>query len=177
MNPIEQAVLPLMEQAMDKAEQWARSKIEAIGQDLVANNNDLNIIAPYPSSRTIHDRKEYELAMSKYRMYRYVCKGRAGSRRMNDPEFADLCQEKIDRFVAESREMASLSYEGFIAKLIAKVGKTPLSAELDGNHVWGSSILYIKHFDGSEEKWKTKCILNVSKLGKLFNQWPTRKIK
>jgi hypothetical protein len=30
---------------------------------------------------------------------------------------------------------------------------------------------------GTVERWKTQQIVNVSRLGKLFNQWPTRQLQ
>ena len=33
------------------------------------------------------------------------------------------------------------------------------------------------HADGTTHQWRTEMIINVSKLGALFNQWPTRKLK
>lgn len=61
-----------------------------------------------------------------------------------------------------------------MAKLIGKIGPVT-SATIKGNHVWGHSVLTITNPDAVVEHWKTRQIVNVSKLGKLFNQWPTRK--
>jgi hypothetical protein len=69
-----------------------------------------------------------------------------------------------------------MQYTAFIQKLEGKVG-AHTAAALDGSHVWGFSILTVTKADGTVEKWKTEQIINVSVLGKVFNQWPSRKVK
>ena len=40
-----------------------------------------------------------------------------------------------------------------------------------------ASVVKVTTVDGSSFKLSTKTIINFSKLGKLFNQFPTRKVK
>lgn len=61
-------------------------------------------------------------------------------------------------------------------KLEMKIGEH-LTATLEGNHVWGDSFITVEKANGENERWRTHTILNVSKLGLYFNQFPTRKIK
>jgi hypothetical protein len=92
------------------------------------------------------------------------------------PEFADMSAEKGEKFVQEARENAAFQYEAYVAKLNKKIGPAK-SASLTGNHVWGYSFLTVVTESGETQIWKTQMIVNVSKLGKLFNQFPTRKVK
>ena len=43
--------------------------------------------------------------------------------------------------------------------------------------MWGYSVLTVTKEDGSVERWKTQQIMNISVLGLLFAQWPSRKMK
>lgn len=83
--------------------------------------------------------------------------------------------EKVERFVADAAKEAELAYTSFIAKLEKKVGECD-SATLEGDHVWGHSTLIVVKGE-QVERWRTQQIVNVSKLGRPFNQWPTRKLK
>ena len=88
-----------------------------------------------------------------------------------------MTPETVEKFAASARETAAAEYDAFVAKLEAKIGDDVAAAELAGNHVWNHSTLTITRTDGSVERWRTSMIINVSKLGKLFNQFPTRKAK
>ena len=48
-------------------------------------------------------------------------------------------------------------------------------AKLTGD-CWNYSLLEITTEEGNIEVWKTRMIINISKLGKMFNQFPTRKV-
>ena len=87
-----------------------------------------------------------------------------------------MSEAKIDRFVAARKEQAAAEYDAFIAKLVKKIGPV-VTAELDGNHVWSHSILTVVLKSGEQQRWKTQQITNISKYGKHFNQWPSRKMK
>jgi hypothetical protein len=93
------------------------------------------------------------------------------------PQFVTINNEGIERIVSAARTDASAQYIAFVAKLIKKIGDDVVDANLSGSHVWGYSYLTITRASGSKECWKTQQILNVSVLGTVFNQWPTRKVK
>lgn len=176
MTPIRQAVTPLLSDAQDAAEKRARALIEKIAKELQEAGNDLRVIAPYPSSSSM-SKRDYHVARGKYSLYRSVAKLRdTFCRGIKDPELADICPDKIERFVRMAREDAAAQYEVFIVKLEGKVGDC-VSATLNGNHVWGRSTLTITKAGGTVQRWLTQTIINVSPLGKLFNQYPTRLIK
>ena len=62
-------------------------------------------------------------------------------------------------------------------KLTFKVGEVTEAKLQTLNGVWGESYLYVTTAEGNNECWKTQTIVNRSCLGKLFYQWPTRKLK
>lgn len=85
-------------------------------------------------------------------------------------------EELVEKFIQAAKADAAAQYEAFVAKLQQKIGEVK-NATLKGNHVWSYSILTVEKPDGTVEHWKTQMIINVSKLGKMFNQFPTRKVK
>ena len=84
--------------------------------------------------------------------------------------------KKVAAFIKDAEERASAQYTAFIQKLEMKVGEHT-AATLEGNHVWFTSLLTVTKADGSTEKWFTQQIANISKLGRPFPQWPSRKVK
>jgi hypothetical protein len=173
MNLIEQAVSPLKADAIERATQEANKIIVSVTQQLAAAGNDLNIAAPFPNSMKC-SREEYLTKISKYQLFSALCKGREATSRHGQPHLVDVNQERVARFIKSAQEDAAAQYEAFVAKLVRKIGDVQ-TATLVGNHVWAYSHLTVTK-NGVQETWKTQQIVNVSKLGKLFNQWPTRKI-
>ncbi len=175
-NPIAAAVLPLKEDAMKRAEEYAREIVAKVREDLKAAGNDLIVCAPYPSGN--QSRASYFMMESRYRLFASLCVWRKSSYMMHEPHFADVDSNRVAKFIKEARENAAFQYEAFILKLIAKIGPV-YSAKLSGNHVWSFSFLTVEKASGIQttEIWKTQQIINVSKLGKVFAQWPTRKVK
>lgn len=176
MNPIEEVVMPLKEDAMKRAEQNAREVVNKVREELKKVDGDMKKCAPYPSG--FISRNEYSLAYAKYNLYTKLTKTREGQpyRKMNDPHFVDVCPNAVKKFVDQAIKDAAAQYVAFVEKLVFKIGEVS-AANLTGNHVWSFSILTVTKQDGTTENWKTQMIINVSKLGLLFNQWPTRKIK
>lgn len=178
-NPIVAVVMPLREQAMERAEKEARKFVENVRAELKAANNDLEICAPYPQSsgpKALYG-NDFRAAVTKYKVFRSLCESRPSQyRSLHDPNYADVNSNYVAKFVKAAREDAAFQYDAFICKLIKKIG-TVLHAELKGNHVWGFSFLTVELPSGEKQIWKTQQIVNCSKLGKLFNQFPTRKVK
>ena len=83
------------------------------------------------------------------------------------------------KFIKDAKDDASVAFDKYVAKMIKKIGDVK-SAEMTSvynRNVWGFSVLSVINQDDEVSSWKTQQIVNVSKLGKLFNQWPTRKMK
>lgn len=176
-NPIVAAVMPLIDEARERGQRMAEDLIEQVRLDLAAAGNDVQQFAPYPRS-TQHRRKDYERMLMRYQLVRAITKPPAGfvaPVRHGAPEYREISGEACKHFIDQSRREAAEQYEAFVEKLVEKIGSCD-SATLVGSHVWSSSLLTVRKGQ-RYEYWRTKQIVNVSKLGRLFNQWPTRKIK
>lgn len=176
-EPIELAVAPLKEAAIERAEQDALATIEHIRKELAEGDNDINAVAPYPMSSY---GMKYYLDRYKYDLFHSVVKGDPDkgyqSNNGKRPYYVVIDAGRCQKFVERRKREAAEQYDEFVAKLIGKIGHVS-QAILDGNHVWAHSTLTVTKLDGTIERWKTQQIVNVSKLGKHFNQWPTRKLK
>lgn len=175
MNPVEKAVLPLRAGAIQHAVEAANGLVKKIRGELEAVGWDANIAAPYPRGNL--GKRDYNERRAKYHLVRSITK-RIGqlSRSPGDPEPVEIYDVGVARLVAEFERAAVDSYDSYVAKLISKVGEV-IDAELLVEGTWSYSVLQVTKPNGSKEKWKTRTIVNVSVLGKLFNQWPTRRIR
>lgn len=176
-TPVRIAVEPLLADAEQAAEQYANKIIKNVMDDLAANGWDLQKCAPWPRGLP-YGTPEYHMAVSKQKLYHsLVCDDPSAPRSysLGAPNIVKADPDSQKRFVDEARRNAALQYESFICKLEDKIGSHS-AAVLDGSHVWGYSILTVTTPEGVQ-RWKTQTIINVSKLGKLFNQYPTRKVK
>lgn len=183
MTAIEIAVMPLKSEAMDRAEKYAHEQIGKVWEMLAAADWKVNAVAPYPNS-TRMGRKDYMVAKGRRTFVDSLTTTRDEADkeingfilRYDNPEFIVRANPKaVERIVKNARDNAAAQYDAFVAKLVQKVGAHE-SATLAGSHVWGHSILTVQR-GPAVERWKTQMIVNVSKLGKLFNQFPTRKVK
>lgn len=169
-------VLPLKVAAEDRAEQEARAVIAKVQAELEAADWNLEQVAPWPHRMSSWDRR-FAPMRDKAKLYGYFVTHRKSSRSMNETtDFVDMSQKHCDMFVADARRNAADQYDSFVVKLIGKIGETT-SANLKGNHVWGFSFLTVVTKSGETQIWKTQMIVNVSKYNKLFNQFPSRKVK
>jgi hypothetical protein len=175
-NLIAEAVAPLKDVAVQQATIYAVEAIEAVRAALAAANWDVNAVAPYPSSRL--SRADYRQGHAKYDFFRSLVDFRKDGeyRRFGDPLFCDMSPSKAEAFIESCKRNAAAQYEAYVAKLISKVGEVT-EAQLRGTAVWFQSELDVVTAAGERQTWRTKMILNVSCLGKMFNQWPTRQVK
>jgi hypothetical protein len=176
VNPIEAAVMPLKEAAVDRAEQEAKKLIATVLKRLEEAGWDIAKVAPRASPQVHGYGNAYHQAASLHTLYSSVTASAVRRVFPTDPDIRKASPEAEARFIKGARHDAAVAYVGFVAKLVMKIG-TVDSASLVGSHVWGYSVLTVAKADGSVERWKTQQIVNVSKLGKLFNQWPSRKVK
>jgi hypothetical protein len=176
-NPITAAVLPSKTEAMDRAEGWARTRITELLATLEVAGWNLDAVAP--RGRSLTDRREVYLQKNAKRaafeLVTAYDEKRSGHR-LSDTTYRVKSEKAEARFIEQSRELAAQQYDAFVHKMVAKIGAAT-AAKLEGSHVWGESYLTVTKPDGSREVWKTQQILNTSKLGTLFNQWPSRKVK
>ena len=180
---IETQVKPLKDDAIEKAVEYAKETIDRVKQDLAKFDNDINVAAPYPSGSG-QSRSEYAQMVGRYKLFVSLTKtddDREQCPRHNTPRYVKICPTLRKRFIEHAKRDAAAQYDAFVAKLSGKAEDASdaeiMEAGLIGNHVWGHSHLVVKYSDGEELIWRTQMIMNVSKLGKVFNQWPSRKVK
>lgn len=182
LTPVGVAVAPLRNFAMNTAEERARSIIADIATELAKNGWDINAAAPFPGYHETKGWSQFakDIARLKYNRFHVITisdRSRPVDYSRNAPSFVVMSPERIEKFVQDAREFAAAQYDMFVLKLNRKIGAHS-TATLEGNHVWGESFLTVTFDDGKPiEVWKTQQIWNVSKLGKDFPQWPSRKMK
>lgn len=173
-EPVGLAVFPLKSAAVDRAERLARQKVANVMAELAANGWDLLACAPYPA-RNAPNR---DAALAKWQLFRSLVRHLKSVRSfMDTTDIVEPSEGAIERYVALNCQSAADQYDSFVIKLVSKIGEGVVDAKLAGDHVWAESTLTVNKADGSVEFWRTQQIVNVSKLGLLFNQWPTRKVK
>jgi hypothetical protein len=188
-HPVALAILPLKVHAMDDREKATRKRIAKLRAELEANDWQADKVAPYPLN-------SYDfIAKGKYEFLHRICRTDylkpswsgvgADSRRTS---YVTMDDTLVEKYVQDRREEAAAEYEAYVWKLCAKTGDTVTAAELsairdeemaktDGYALWMYSILTVTKTGGTVERWKTKSILNHSKYGLPFRQWPSRKLK
>lgn len=166
-HPITVCLEPLKTEAVARAEKEAIAFIERVKVAVAAAGYDLRVYAP----NAAHDIGMYLKRLTAERLTEWT----QSTYRHNEPMLVRFVPEKIAKFVKDAKEDAAVAYDLFVMKMVTKCG-TVDAAEIEGNHVWGYSILTVTKGD-AVERWKTQQIVNVSKHGLLFNQWPSRKIR
>jgi hypothetical protein len=173
-HPVALAVEPTRQKAVDAAAAEAKKIVAKVREELKASGFDLLVCAPYPNSGM--GRATYMTAQAKYQLFSSLTKWRKGTYSPREPHLADVTPELVAKFIAKAKERAAIDFDAFIVKLVQKIGACK-KAELTGDFVWSYSFLAVDKVGGVREVWKTQQIINVSKLGRLFNQWPTRLMK
>lgn len=123
------------------------------------DNGGIEKVAPYPSRAG--SREAYMMAMEIRQFYEV---------------FLRLTKEE---YVNAANRSAHDEYMAWVCKMAAKVGKKAIEAKMIGNRAdvspWQSSDLIVKTEDGETQKWYTQRIINRSKYGKNFYQFPSRR--
>lgn len=172
-----------------------RHRLDQLKKILEASNWDINKSYPYPSSQ--QSRKSYvqakvvynwahatteepPLGKAPYDEMRDYGSGprwvRNQSYRVGEPRYVQIKQSAYDNSEKNAICDANAEVDSYINKLIGKIGKEKHIASVAyAGQLWFGSILTVNCTD-EKQTWKTKCILNVSCLGTVFNQWPTRRV-
>jgi hypothetical protein len=160
-----QAVLPLKKLAQDKAEEHIRAQIE-VARKNITKTNDIEVLVP-----ALGD-KPSEYAQRQYfearQFYFSLCS-------LSKHRYLTINEEQVQGVIDRTIRDAGLQFDAFVYKLNEKINDVTLSAELSGDP-WNYSTLVVETKNKGRQVWTTKIIVNVSKYGKLFNQWPTRKV-
>ncbi len=172
-------------------------RLDGLKARLEAANGDINKTHPYPSSQ--QSRKSYVQAKNEYEYARAStedpplgkapydewvkyesCEEKILTRRQSHmpgaPRYVQMKQSAYDNSEKNAIRDADNEVDSYIWKLVGKIGKEKdiCSAAYEGR-LWFGSLLTVNCAD-EKQVWKTKCILNVSCLGNVFNQWPTRRV-
>lgn len=169
-STIAQAVAPYKAQSQTAARARAEKMILEFVELAEANDWDLQKFAPFPHSQM--SKKAYVEARKFYTFARHITTLTTTNHQYRAPEPCVLNQHGVDKFFETVESEAGQAFDDFVLKLETKVGEYD-SAIIDHGSVWFDSTLEVTKGD-KKERWNTKCIINVSCLGKLFNQWPTR---
>jgi hypothetical protein len=165
-----------------RAEEVFMSSLVNMRQLLAAQGMDLNKVAPAPSNRL--SRKEYMMRQAAHTHYlaSFTAAPDATpygfSARLNGTE-PWIVVEKPGaeaKVREEARKAANFNFDSYLCKLAGKIEKQVATATLNGN-LWDGSTLCVTCTDGENQTWFTQCIMNQSVYGKLFNQWPTRRVE
>lgn len=157
---------------MNRIVEAYRRQLEQMIERVKAAGMDLSQVAPYPKSTM--SRREYKVAQSAYNYYRRYFTPVDGTRRWNGPEIVVLNNDAVERTIEHATREANTCFDGYVLKLLSKIGKNVKTATLVGP-LWEGSMLTVECQDGEKQVWTTKVIINCSCLGTLFNQWPTRR--
>lgn len=174
-----QTVLPLLKCAQDEAEAQTRSEAERVEEILAKHGFDLEKVAPKAKSVYFNGKKNWEATYEAHRkanikrvFYQSFCEVESSTK---DSTILKMSQEAIERKVEQSRCDAAFEFEAYVAKLNAKINDPVLQAELSQvAGVWFDSDLTVVTQNKGTQVWNTKVIVNFSKHGKAFNQFPTR---
>ncbi len=152
-----------------------QARLEALRQALLTK--PLSEIAPCPHDQWLVNRspvskKDLAAMNREYAWTRSVC----------DVRYADILgqahvkQAAFDGEKVRAIREADLSIDGYIAKLARKIGERVKGVSYLGE-LWSGSTVIVSLETGAEQRWETRTILNISCLGNVFNQWPTKRIK
>lgn len=113
--------------------------------------------------------------------------GRYGSPADN---VCEKSRDEVEAYINKVAKLFALAYvQGYAAKLAVKTGEViandfagfaPVLCWVTSNDLWRNSVAYIKLHDASKAEvvltFHTQIIWNRSCLGKVFNQYPTRRV-
>ncbi|MGL6228619.1 MAG: hypothetical protein ACRC3J_05325 [Culicoidibacterales bacterium] len=166
MNAIAKAVEQMRNEAMERAVALMQNRVSAAKNEFIGKHwDDMR-----PTANM--SRAEYKQQDSLRNFVRSIAV--MGIDADGYYSVLDINSESSDWIYDDVAKCASVSFDAYVAKLESKVGECD-TAVLDGS-LWHGSVLTVTKND-VVEKWKTQMIINVSSLGKLFNQFPTRKMK
>lgn len=173
-NAIATAVAPIKTASINAAVEAMQKMVNEVLAQLEADGWDANVSYKYPSSLTCN-RKTFLQGQAMYRFVRSITET-VSIRGPREPHIVKASETNVARVLELAAQEAADQYDAYVAKLVAKVGECESATLGYNNGVWFDSDLIVVKPTG-KEVWNTKCIVNRSCLGKVFNQFPTRKRK
>jgi hypothetical protein len=171
-NPIAAAVAPLRAASVAHAVERMTAYIEGF---VAANPVGTIFSERFPRPSGFVSRRAY-MEQQAARRFAFSCLSvKADDHTMKSPErVVGRNETGIARLIEETAAAAAADFDAYVAKLSAKVGECDAASVVGA--LWEGSTLSVTK-GATVEQWKTRQIINVSCLGKLFNQWPTRLAK
>jgi hypothetical protein len=155
-----------IEQAKIRSAEFVRDKLQVLSK----SKWDLAKVAPKPKSSSD------KAAQSKRDFYLNISKAVPKTSDMTQEEPVVPNRANIDAYITQAAKGAEMAYQDFVQKMITKIGKPVVKADLTGS-IWTNAVITVETDDGETQKWSTKMIMNFSKYQKIFNQFPTRRMK
>lgn len=156
---------------MKRASERAAEQYESCIKEFEKHDWDLDEVAPTPTAGI--GRAAY-IAMANKR--EFLSSLTVATRSGPGKNIRAYSAERKKALMDEASQDAHDNYMAWVAKIIDKIGKVVQTAEMSGNP-WTGSTLSVVTQDGEKQVWHTKMIINASKYGKLFNQFPSRRDK
>lgn len=174
---IAEAVKPMRDPAVAAAEAAVLATVETLTTRLAAADWNLDAVAP----RAVYGTWNYKALRASRDFVTSLFEtdqARSGvSRSPGDPVFVKRSEERVARAVEMARVQAAGLFDAYVAKLEMKVGAVIEASVCERSNLWEHSTLRVTKPDGSVEFWHTQRILNHSRHGLPYHQWPTRKVK
>lgn len=140
----------------------AAKQYDYYAEKLKAAGYNLDVAAPAPGSRI--GREAYMMMKAKRDA---LVRASGGTGKPSEAFKARHIQSAV--LAAEE------SFDAWVAKMVQKIGKDVQAAAMTGNP-WTGSILRVETTGGEKQTWRTQMIINFSKYGKIFNQFPSRQM-
>lgn len=173
-----QALEPFRKASIDEASERARLIVWQVRDELAKHGGKLDEAAPNRADiGSLHKRQLF------LRLATRVDKAAALSSRT---AVYHVDPEAERRFIDQAEHAAEANFQAYVDKMRGKVKvpeatagpiKKAAAYSINLGSLWNGSTLTVWHDDGSSAEWRTKRIVNISVYGKLFNQWPTRRVK
>lgn len=193
-TPLDLALAPLKNSIKESVTAGLNATIARTYAKLEANNWDREAAFPYPSGHL--SRANYKMALSALGFAKgWTVRGtdeemcaaakaagtHFGSWKAPSPCHPIPAAELVEKVERMAEKEANAALASYVAKMTNKVAehfpnKVLVAATFHGNNPWTSSTLSLTFDDQTTGALTTKMILNVSPLGTVFNQFPTRKV-
>lgn len=172
----------LVDVLVQNLEEYAKRAFDMAGEQYEANmdflkKHDWNLdkAAPLtPGEPSWSDKGRREHARRAWYLSLTEANGTETNKNTGDKIIRKASAKIKKAYQEESERDARASYLAWVQKMIEKIGAPVVKAKATGNP-WNGSVLEVETDDGGTQRWKTQMILNTSKYGKLFNQFPSRK--
>jgi hypothetical protein len=175
-NAIANAVAPLKQASVDAAVARTIASQNAIIEKLSQHGWDIDAAFPRPSTKV--SRSVYQAAYDLRCAVEAIVDFEKSVYRHNEVKIVKVNADKIAYELEQAALNAKYSFDCYVTKLNVKVGTGIIDATMGYvNGLWSNSNLIVQKNNGAKEVWNTKCITNRSKLGRWFNQFPTRQVK